>query len=354
MQMDCEARITLDDGSVFYGNSIGTCHSAYLELVFTTANFGYQEILTDPSYQGQGVVFTTPHVGITGVNDDDSESDKVSVGAALMRSCALQTYHPDAKCPLKDYFILHRIVAITDVDTRALVKHIRKIGTCYAKIDMIPSDEDKRNHCVINMQYKKKIDDLFLYQYHVAIIDYGVKTSILKALKERRCKITLLPPSFSYDEIQMLDIDGVVLSNGPSSPYHHSIDEVKKILYAAIPTMGICLGHQIIALALGLKVVKMHQGHRGINHPVYDQKTAKVFITAQNHGYVVVENSFVDVEVRMRSLMDHTIAGLCHNTFPIITFQGHPEGGAGPKEIEILFDEFITFLKERACQKILK
>jgi carbamoyl-phosphate synthase small subunit len=352
-EMNAKACIILEDGTIFYGQSIGACKKVYVELVFTTANVGYQEVLTDPSYQGQGIVFTTPHVGMTGINFDDNESDKVLAGAAIMRSCTSMTHHPAARYTLQEFFVLHQMVAVEDVDTRALVRYIREQGTCFATIDVVPSSFETKKEAHVTLHQKEKIDAPLFTKYHIAVIDYGVKKSILHALRKRGCNITLLPPSFSYDDIQKIVADGVVLSNGPFSPYDHPLTEIKKILRAHIPTMGICLGHQLIALSLGGNVKKMIHGHRGINHPVIDVMTKKVYVTAQNHGYVVDEcPQHSGLQVMMRSLIDHTIAGLRHKDLPIITFQGHPEGGAGPTDVEILFDQFLTLVEKKRCLKI--
>ncbi|WP_175330254.1 glutamine-hydrolyzing carbamoyl-phosphate synthase small subunit [Candidatus Ichthyocystis hellenicum] len=362
-------------GEHFLGYSCGCSGSAVGEVIFNTAMTGYQEIITDPSYSNQMVVFTTPHVGSTGVNLWDDESDRSHLAGIIVRDLVDYPSNWQSSSSLEQFLCSQNIVGIQSIDTRALTillrnngsqfgciysgddaHHQARISDCLSKakefkglvgVDLVKSVTCRspfhwNNHPLCRFK-GVKVD------YRVVVLDFGVKRSVLNALVYSGCDVTVLPAGSSKGEILSYRPDGIVLSNGPGDPAgcHEIILLTKSLMLTGIPLFGVCLGHQIIALANGLNVVKMPFGHHGVNHPVQDVVTRKVFISSQNHCFVVDEESVrlsSCCDVTHRSLFDQSIQGLSYRGFPGISFQGHPEGGGGPQDLLCLFDKFALMM----------
>lgn len=373
-----DALLKLEDGTTFYGKSYGVEGYRTGELVFNTSMTGYQEIITDPSYASQIVVLTYPHIGNTGVNFNDCESNKVWLNGLVIRNSVSLANHWEMEKTLREYLYDNQIVAITDIDTRKITRHLCNKGASNACIMAGPIDENFALHlsrtspklneldivnqitCSKNYKWDKgalistKLPSTSIYndlskQWHVVVYDFGVKQSILKYLVDKGCIVTVVPATTEVDEIIKLKPDGVVLSNGPGNPsrYNYAITIIKELLLTNIPIFGICLGHQLLALSCGAKIFKMKFGHHGANHPVQDLKSLKVIISSQNHGFAVDEHSLPnDLSITHRSLFDGTVQGLQHNRFPAFSFQGHPEGGPGPHDGYYIFGYFITLMQK--------
>lgn len=346
-----KAKLILENGMIFEGKSFGYLGESVGEVVFTTGMTGYQEVLTDPSYHGQIVTMTYPLIGNYGINLDDMESSKPQVkGFIVGEKCNIPN---NFRCEmnLDDYLKQNKIVGIEGIDTRALTKILRNNGTMKGIITLDHSElsevkkeiEAFSNKDAVSNVTTDKIYEIDGEGKHVAIIDYGIKANILNCFKKRGCKITVFPSNVTAEEVLNINPDLVFLSNGPGDPedLETEIENIKKII-GKKPIVGICLGHQLLALSLGGSTTKLKFGHRGCNHPVKDLETGRVHITSQNHGYVVNEVP-EDVEITHININDGTVEGLKHKTMPVYSVQFHPEASAGPKDSEYIFDRFLSY-----------
>lgn len=366
----------LEDGSIFRGKAVGASGSAVGEVVFNTAMTGYQEILTDPSYARQIVTLTYPHIGNTGVNAEDVESSRVWAAGLVIRDCPRQHASWRAERPLPDYLASAGLVAISEVDTRRLTRLIRAKGALAGCI--VTGEGADRNQALAQARSFPGLAGMDLATVvsrsdvapwregpwtlgegytsstastpHVVAYDFGAKRNILRLLAHRGCRITVVPAQTPAAEALALQPDGVFLSNGPGDPEpcRYAIDSARVFLQRKVPTFGICLGHQILALAAGGKTVKMPFGHHGANHPVQDLATGAVLITSQNHGFAVDGDSLpTAVEVTHKSLFDGTVQGIRCADAPAFGFQGHPEASPGPHDCGYLFDRFVALMEHR-------
>lgn len=364
-----KALLALATGEIFYGESLGTTGATTGELVFNTSMTGYQEILSDPSYAEQIILLTYPHIGNVGTNSEDNEAKKVWSKGLVVRDCPTLYANWRADLSLPDYLKRHGVVAIAGVDTRAIARVLREKGAQNAcimagRIDEIEAlAKAKMAPSMKGLDLAKEVTTAspYVWQeglwpsypqkkalFHVVAYDFGVKANILRHLVERGCRLTVVPAKTSAEEVLALEPDGVFLSNGPGDPEpcDYAIAATKVFLERAIPVFGICLGHQILALAAGAEVKKMKFGHHGANHPVECIETKRVWITSQNHGFSVDETSMPkNLVVTHRSLFDQSIQGIRHKTKPAFGFQGHPEASPGPQEAAVLFDNFIALMK---------
>jgi carbamoyl-phosphate synthase small subunit len=369
------AILVLADGSVFRGCAIGAEGQASGEVVFNTSMTGYQEILTDPSYQGQIVTLTYPHIGNTGANEEDVESRKTYAAGLIIRDLPLVSSSWRRKEDLSTYLRRNNLVAIGDIDTRRLTRILRTKGAqngCIqaGKIDEKAALEAARAApSMAGQDLAKVVSATRAYdwngslwalgsgyrqaeshRFHVVAFDYGVKHNILRNLAERGCKVTVLPATATAKDAMALEPDGVFLSNGPGDPEpcEYAIKAIREIIGTGTPVFGICLGHQLLGLASGAKTMKMKFGHHGANHPVQDLATGKVFITSQNHGFAVDERTLpANVRATHRSLFDGTLQGIEYTDKPAFSFQGHPEASPGPREMAYLFDRFVAMMASR-------
>ena len=376
MPQKIPAVLVLADGGVFRGCSIGHEGQATGEVVFNTAMTGYQEILTDPSYAGQIVTLTYPHIGNVGANPEDAESKSVYAAGLVIRDLPLVASNWRRQEDLSTYLKRNRIVAIADIDTRRLTRILRSKGAQNGCIQAGPVDEKaalaaaKAAPSMAGQDLAKVVSAKGAYdwngslwalgtgykpdgpaKFHVVAYDYGVKHNILRNLAERGCKVTVLPATASAKEVLALKPDGVFLSNGPGDPEPctYAIGAIREIVGTGIPVFGICLGHQLLGLAAGAKTMKMKFGHHGANHPVQDLGTGRVFITSQNHGFAVDEKTLPpNVKATHRSLFDGSLQGIEYTDKPAYSFQGHPEASPGPHEMAYLFDRFVKMMQERS------
>ena len=371
--MTTPAILALEDGSIFKGISIGSEGETIGEVVFNTAMTGYQEILTDPSYAKQIVTLTYPHIGNTGINSEDVESDQIWSAGLVIRDLPLLASNFRSEQTLSDYLKANNIVAIADIDTRRLTRILREKGAQNGCI-LAGSDIDEakavelaksfpglkgmdlakevtRNDVanwdeaewVLGSGYAKLEDPKF----HVVAYDFGVKRNILRMLAERGCKLTVVPAQTPAAEVLALQPNGVFLSNGPGDPEpcDYAIEAIQELLKSGLPIFGICLGHQLLALASGAKTEKMKFGHHGANHPVQCLENGTVMITSQNHGFAVDETSLpAHLEATHKSLFDGSLQGIKRNDVPAFSFQGHPEASPGPHDVAPLFDQFIDLM----------
>ena len=367
--MSKPALLVLADGRIFEGVSLGATGDCVGELVFNTAMTGYQEILSDPSYARQIVTLTTAHVGNTGCNAADMESNKIWASGLVIRSVPTRYSNFRAEQSLDDWLKRHGIVAIAEVDTRALTRHLRESGAMNACITTTPNPERALRLAhefsgMDNLDLAKLVSRQTIerwhegrgdwagqtkpQRFHVVVYDFGVKHQILRILHDLGCHLTLVPAETSAVEVLALNPDGIFLSNGPGDPKacDYAIEATKLFLEQSIPLFGICLGFQILALALGAKSLKMKFGHHGANHPVQEVTgRQRVFITSQNHGFAIDESTLPEcLMVTHRSLFDHSLQGIRHRTKPAFGFQGHPEASPGPHDIEGIFEQFINHL----------
>jgi len=372
-----KALIVLEDGTVFQGRSFTGHFETTGEVVFNTSMTGYQEILTDPSYCGQMVTMTYPLIGTYGINDEDVESGRIQVSALIIKEYQQSFSNWRSDISLMDYLLKNHIPGIEGIDTRALTRHIRLQGAMKAIIStedpdqlslaekarqsrgMVGLDLVREVTCRRPMlwnenrpaEIKGKLDDFKWPEsgrrYRVAAIDYGVKYNILRSLEKRGCDILLLPADTSSDAIDRLDPDGLFLSNGPGDPaaVAYAVDAIKGQI-GKRPVFGICLGHQLIGLALGGRTFKLKFGHRGGNQPVKDLSTGKVEITSQNHGFCVDMDSLSDPDIELShiNLNDRTVEGLTHKRLPLFSVQYHPEASPGPHDAGYLFDRFTDMM----------
>lgn len=355
------ASLVLADGTIFNGFSFGATGMAVGEVVFNTAMTGYQEILTDPSYYRQLVTLTSSQVGNVGVNPEDCESNRVWAAGLIIRQIPQVTSNWRATASLNDYLRDQNVVAITGLDTRRLTRLLRMTGSqsgCITTMNEGNALESARA-CVdmAGLSLASEVSVSVPYEWsarpeakwHVVVFDFGVKRNTLRILSEDLCRVTVVPPNFSMEEVLALRPDGILLSNGPGDPAacFDIIETVRKLLTSGIPLYGICLGHQLLALASGAATVKMKFGHHGANHPVQDLETRRVFITSQNHGFAVSsENLPTTLRITHRSLFDQTIQGIARNDVPAYGFQGHPEAGPGPSEARALFQPFYNMMHQ--------
>jgi carbamoyl-phosphate synthase small subunit len=379
------AVLLLGDGSEFWGYGVGKEGGIAGELCFNTAMTGYQEILTDPSYTGQIICFTFPHIGNVGANGEDIESTPQTGGAAglILREAITEPSNFRSVQHLNDWLIAHNLTGISGIDTRALTRHIREHGAQNVAIMFGGTREKLLEKARKTLAESPDMSGLELAAHvtiqtphtwhqqrwqlgqghptlnaenmalpHVVAVDYGVKHNILRSLASTGCRITVLPATSSLEDILALDPDGVFLSNGPGDPAataHYAVPVIRGVVERGIPTFGICLGHQMLGLALGCGTEKMAQGHRGANHPVKYLTTGKVEITSQNHGFCVSDRELpADVEVTHRSLFDGTIQGIRHKTLPAFSVQGHPEASPGPHDSQYLFGRFLAMMQKPA------
>jgi carbamoyl-phosphate synthase small subunit len=365
------AILALADGTVFRGISIGAPGHTVAEVVFNTAMTGYQEILTDPSYSGQIVTLTYPHIGNTGINLEDVESTKIHAAGLIVRNCPARLSNFRSTQSLPDYLKSQGIVAIAEIDTRKLTRILREGGAqggcsfvgddanqalklAKAFSGMSGQDLAKLVSATKNATWTESTWQLGVgyginnsQTPHVVAYDFGVKSNILRLLAERGCRITVVPAQTTAEQVLALKPDGVFLSNGPGDPdpCDYAIAATKVFLERKLPTFGICLGHQIMGLALGAKTLKMKTGHHGSNHPVQDLATGRVFITAQNHGFAVDAKTLpANARVTHISLFDGTLQGFELTDRPAFCFQGHPEASPGPHDIVVLFDQFMSLM----------
>ena len=349
-----KAYLYLENGQVFEGKSFGYTEEVIGEVVFNTGMTGYQEVLTDPSYWGQIVMMTYPLVGNYGINLEDSESDGPKVKGFIVRDRCRMPNNFRCELELDGYLKQHKIPAIEGIDTRALTKVLRDAGTMNGVISfkqLTKSEIEKsvkkfdNRDAVKSVSIKEKIE-VDGENTHIALMDFGIKRSIVSSLKKRNCKLTILPYDTKADEIINGAYDGLFLSNGPGDPMDlpEVAEEIKKVI-GKKPIAGICLGHQLISLALNGETKKLKFGHRGVNHPVKDLEKGKVIITSQNHGYYV-SGIPEDVEVTYVNVNDKTIEGIKHKKYPVQSVQFHPEASPGPKDADYIFDDFIEFIEK--------
>jgi carbamoyl-phosphate synthase small subunit len=373
------AVLILEDGSKFYGKSIGIQGIEIGEVVFNTSMTGYQEVLTDPSYKNQIITFTYPHIGNVGVNINDEESSLIHVKGLIIRAISPISSNYRSTQSLVDYLKKRQILTITNIDTRKLTKKIRSKGSqkgciiCLKKIPKFNSYADivlykkkiitkiknnnkkkiyQWNKKSINIHSKKnkKYDFYPMKKKNIIVYDFGIKTNILRMLKDRKCKVIVVPEYTSYKKILKLSPHGIFLSNGPGDPrnFKKAIKSVKKLVQYNIPIFGICLGHQILALANGATIKKMKFGHHGSNHPIQNIYTKKIFITSQNHNFVVKKTNLPKkIKITYISLFDNTIQGIKINNKPIFSVQGHPEACPGPNDSSFLFDQFSKLVNQK-------
>jgi carbamoyl-phosphate synthase small subunit len=368
------AILALEDGTVFKGVSIGADGSSTAEVVFNTSMTGYQEILTDPSYARQMVTLTYPHIGNTGVNSEDEESNKIWCDGLIIRDLPLVASSWRSQESLDAYLIRKGVVGIADIDTRKLTRILREKG---ALAGCIVAGENLDEAAAIvaakafpglkGMDLAKEVTvekayewtestwDLVkghttpeTFEFHVVAYDYGVKRNILRMLVERGCRLTVVPATTPASDVLAMNPDGVFLSNGPGDPEpcDYAIQAIKEILDTQIPVFGICLGHQLLALASGAKTKKMKFGHHGANHPVQAIEKGTVMITSQNHGFAVDEDTLpANLMMTHKSLFDGSLQGISRTDKSAFSFQGHPEASPGPHDVAPLFDQFIENIK---------
>ncbi len=369
------AILALADGSIFRGDSIGAEAITTGEVVFNTALSGYQEILTDPSYAQQIVTLTYPHIGNVGTNLEDEESTQIYANGLVIRDLPIAASSWRSQENLSDYLRRHGIPAIAGIDIRKLTRLLREKGAqsgCLMAGTIDEADALARARAfpgLSGMDLAKQVTTQSAYEWrdsvwargsgyatlndskrHVVAFDYGIKRNILRMLVERACRVTVLPAQATAAEALALKPDGIFLSNGPGDPEpcDYAIQAIREILPTGIPTYGICLGHQLLALASGAKTVKMKFGHHGANHPVQDLDTRRVMITSQNHGFAVDPNSLPkNLRATHVSLFDGSLQGVARTDVPAFSFQGHPEASPGPGDMAYLFDRFVTMMDER-------
>ncbi|HEX4887338.1 MAG TPA: glutamine-hydrolyzing carbamoyl-phosphate synthase small subunit [Luteibaculaceae bacterium] len=358
-----KAILLLEDGTVFYGKSTGFEGTTTGEICFNTGMTGYQEIFTDPSYFGQIMVTATAHIGNYGVASDEVESQGLKIAGLVCKKFSRTFSRPLAVGSLGDAFKSEHMVGICDVDTRAVIRHIRHKGAMNA---LISTDEKSLDEFMIILKATPSMEGLELSSkvctsapytagdanssIRVALIDYGVKKSIVSCLTDRGAFVTVFPMTAKVEEVLAIQPHGIMLSNGPGDPsvMTPQIDEIKKFVATGLPIFGICLGHQLLGLSQGLETIKMFNGHRGINHPIKNLISGKCEITSQNHGFVISRDSLAKndaVELTHVHLNDNTVAGIALKGKPVFSVQYHPEASPGPHDSRYLFDQFINLIK---------
>ncbi len=371
--MKRQAILALEDGTIFHGYAVGAQGCSVGEVVFNTAMTGYQEILTDPSYARQLVTLTYPHIGNTGVNEEDMESGAIYAAGLIVRDVPGLASNWRMTETLPEYLQRHGVVAIAGIDTRKLTRILRdkgaQRGCLWSGLELDEAEAISRALAFpglkgMDLAREVTCQDSYVWRqttwqlgqgyieskdsrWRVVVYDFGVKLNILRMLVERGCEVTVLPATTSASEVMALSPDGVMLSNGPGDPEPcgYAIRAIKELLAAKVPVFGICLGHQLLALASGARTVKMKFGHHGANHPVQDLATGKVMISSQNHGFAVDEGSLpAHLKPTHRSLFDGSLQGIRHEEAPAFGFQGHPEASPGPHDVAELFDQFIDLM----------
>ncbi len=358
------AILLLSDGTIFHGKSIGISGTTFGEVCFNTGMTGYQEIFTDPSYFGQIMVATNPHIGNYGVNKNEIESNSIKISGLVCKNFSFNHSRPDSESNLFDYFQKQNLICISDVDTRALVSYIRDNGAMNAVICTDQTSIEDLKIALANVPDMKGLElaskvstkEPYFYgdekaKYKISALDLGIKTNILRNLANRDCYIKVFPFDSTFQDLSEFNPDGYFLSNGPGDPdpLFSAIEVAKKIIENNKPLFGICLGHQVIALANGISTYKMFNGHRGINHPVMNIITGKGEITSQNHGFAVNREELEknqDMEITHFHLNDNTVAGMRMKSKNVFSVQYHPEASPGPHDSSYLFDEFIENLSK--------
>jgi carbamoyl-phosphate synthase small subunit len=370
------ALLVLEDGTAFHGISIGADGCSVGEVVFNTALTGYQEILSDPSYARQIVTLTYPHIGNVGTNDEDDEAGQVFASGLVVRDLPLLASNWRMQKTLPEYLHEHKVVAIADIDTRQLTRLLRDKGAqrgCIMAGETIDIEVAKQAIAGFSglkgLDLAKEVTTDKIYnwtenvwqlgsghaesaeaQKHVVAYDFGVKRNILRLLINRGCRVTVVPATTSAEQVLALNPDGVFLSNGPGDPEpcSYAIAAIKAILEQKVPVFGICLGHQLLALASGAKTEKMKFGHHGANHPVQHKDSGRVMISSQNHGFAVSADSLpTNLRATFHSLFDGSLQGIERTDCPAFSFQGHPEASPGPHDVEALFDDFMTLMNNQ-------
>lgn len=377
------ALLALADGTLFWGESIGVDGQTVGEVVFNTAITGYQEILTDPSYRKQIVTLTYPHIGNVGVNSEDAESSSIHASGLVIRNLPLIASNWRSESSLDEYLASNNVVAIAEIDTRALTRVLREKG---AQAGCIVAGDNIDEQAAIaaaqafpglqGMDLAKEVTTKEVYPWtqgswtlaeglpessddlphHVVAYDYGVKTNILRMLVDRGCRLTVVPAQTSATAVLAMNPDGVFLSNGPGDPEpcDYALKAIPAIVDSGLPVFGICLGHQLLSLASGAKTLKMKFGHHGANHPVQDIKGGEVMITSQNHGFAVDAETLPDnLKATHRSLFDRSLQGVERTDKPAFSFQGHPEASPGPHDVAPLFDHFIELIERHKLKASL-
>ena len=380
--MNKPAILALEDGSVFYGTAIGADGQTSGEVVFNTAMTGYQEILTDPSYSRQIVTLTYPHIGNTGVNHEDVESASIAAAGLVIRDLPLLASSFRCEQTLSEYLADNNVLGIADIDTRRLTRLLRDKGALNGAIlaGEMAAGEDATARALEAARAFPGLKGMDLARvvscsaahdwsqgewalgkgyadtarderpYHVVAYDFGAKHNILRMLASRGCRLTVVPAETSAREVLDMQPDGIFLSNGPGDPEpcDYAIRAIQEFLETDIPVFGICLGHQLLALASGARTVKMGHGHHGANHPVQDLDSGQVMITSQNHGFAADEATLpATLRATHRSLFDGTLQGIERTDRPAFSFQGHPEASPGPRDVSPLFDRFVSMMQER-------
>jgi carbamoyl-phosphate synthase small subunit len=373
------ALLALADGTVFRGKAIGADGTSVGEVVFNTAITGYQEILTDPSYAGQMITFTYPHIGNTGVNREDVESRRIFAAGLIIRDLPRMTSNWRSEEDLGSHLARNNVIGIADIDTRKLTRILREDGAqngcLIAGASATPDDAARAlvaaraAPSMSGLDLAKVVSCTESYEwsagtwalnggyqppgparFHVAAYDFGIKHNILRMLAARGCRLTVVPAQTPAAAVLAMGVDGVFLSNGPGDPEpcDYAVSAIRDIVAADTPTFGICLGHQLLGLAAGARTVKMKFGHHGANHPVKDLDTGQVLITSQNHGFAVDESTLGgNVRITHQSLFDGSLQGIALTDRPAFSFQGHPEASPGPHDIGYLFDRFIAMMERR-------
>ncbi len=363
------ALLLLEDGTVFYGKAAGAIGIATGEICFNTGMTGYQEIFTDPSYTGQLMVMTSVHIGNYGIKLSESESTEIKISGLICRNLSPIPSRKDSDMSIQDFLLQNKMVTLTDVDTRAIVRHIRSKGSMNAIISTSTQDietlkkELAKVPSMEGLELSSQVSSETAWDFNtegkmkVALLDAGYKMNIARSLADRGCQVRIFPYNSTFAEMNQWQPDGYMLSNGPGDPatMHDAVKTVKEILESGTPLFGICLGHQLLAEACGMRTYKMHHGHRGINHPVKNVIQGTSEITSQNHGFAVmqedIENS-KEVEITHFNLNDKTIEGIRMISKPAFSVQYHPEAAPGPHDAAYLFDDFVSMITEHSKHKV--
>ncbi|AJH16223.1 glutamine-hydrolyzing carbamoyl-phosphate synthase small subunit [Myroides profundi] len=360
-----KAVLVLKDGTVFFGKSVGVEGTAFGEICFNTGMTGYQEIFTDPSYFGQIMLSTTAHIGNYGVNVDEVDSDGIKISGLVCKNFSYYHSRPNSESDLLTYLEKANLIAISDVDTRALTAHIRDNGAMNAIISTDGKSIEELKVMLENvpsmegLELSSKVSTKEAYHFgnpdashKIAAVDFGIKTNILRCFEERDCYVKVFPYNVSYDELVAFGADGYFLSNGPGDPQALAklgvLDTVNKVIDSGLPVFGICLGHQLIGLSQGVSTFKMFSGHRGVNHPVMNLGSTQGEITSQNHGFAINKEELAkhtNLELTHVHLNDGTVAGMKMKSKNVFSVQYHPESSPGPHDSRYLFDEFVENIK---------